>query len=635
MSIRRGLVYPPDEFDNLQNNKVKMRVYPSNADKTAFSQKYNHSSQMSPHELKQLELRFKDLPKNKRPYLMSEHSTNEKDRLGRITNVYYNSADKWLWADATIFPEKKEEFKQFMHGTDENPGGGVSLCYEVSRDIINLREISCVKRGDFSGARVEVCHSKEGVAFISCPLNSGFFSPLDDALRMSEDANTNNQRNADDDVGDCVYEHGSGEKEGESGISSQIISFGSGNYVVSHSSLVDPAREYLENEGVKNPNIIVEDVSEFDKMEEGARRAMLASLIHSGRRQHSSMQEETERKAQEDEIEEMRSAVETTRSILPQDISGFSDRVIKAIGENIRLKPDVRTVAKISAQTIEQERERAATLMSEKKKLEAENRDLIERVKMLGGGQPKRARVEHGGASKPPVIDFMSFWKDSLKTPSAFAHSSSSSSSSSSSAQSGARRSAKRSEPETPRSSSSSSSSFPSHAKKVEHSAPKKSTEQELYEKHTWNGFSLFPDPATSSETQIICHSASKEASLRKTIDPERVSPLQISSDFMEAIRTGRRDVGPIPRDLFENNMMQTWPQGFTALLHSFNTGAAETNGQVGLRGLKEMGKAHKWDAHKWAPRIDTSQSTPAEFRITDLEKFDPTSRDLRLSWTC
>lgn len=604
-----------------------MRVYPSRRDKVAYSKKYKHGSQMTSHELKQLELAYLDIPRDKLPFLMREHSNTEnvRDRLGHITNVYFNERDGWLWADAEIFPHKKEEVKAFINS---GRGAEVSLSYEVSKKLIKLKEISCVGSGDFKGASIVVCHSadKRKGGEVIIPLKNCAPFPISVLRRMADESNNRNEdrRLSDDD--DATLEDDSDNDEEQqsssSRISDQIVRLNSGAYVVASDALVEKARAYLQSTGVVDPEIHVEDVSALDNLGEDQRRAMIASMIHTSRISHSSAQAENAEREREAETQRLRAAAETTRRILPSDISNLSPKFIEGLGSAISNTPSARAVAEVAEQTVLQERAHSKTLSSANKKLMRENKTLVERLRILGGA-PMSSTVSHSSSSalraKRPaygteqtsqIPNFMDFFRNAdLQKPS-----SSSSSSSSSLRQQKGRETAKRTSREAPSkgrmpsssAASSSSKEFFSHS-----SSSSTGTEEEmdLYDRFTWNGMSLYPDPNEEDTFQVVSHSSdTRVATVADSVaEMKDIHPLKVTRDLLLAIQDGSRDVGCVPRDLFSDNIGRHSPQLLTSILYATNAGAVETNGMLGLRGLSQLGTPHKTDSCGFMPRLSTS----------------------------
>ncbi len=396
-----------------------------------------------------------------------------------------------------------------------------------------------------------------------------------------------------------------------------------GTYVVSHSSLAEQARDFLTGKGIVNPKIQVEDPSAFDDIKDPAeRRQAIAGVMAQARLAHNSTLEANSELTRKEDEANMRKTAESVKMLISD--GNVSDKVISGLGNALLTDPKARAVAEVAKTTIAMKEAHAETLSKELEKEKRENAALLERIKMMGGSTDSTKRRKHSGSSSSSEPrDFMAIFNTIYGGGSAPSSSSSSSSSSSPVPK-------KQAEPE----------------KRLEHGrGAKRSTrdessshQEELHTKYRWNGVSLFPDPSKESmkivshsstgsqiitfpdQERVVKHSSSGMPTI--TLSPEtNIPPLKISSEILASIMKGERDIGDGVRpDLLSNSMFGIHPQGFVALMHSIETGAIETNGDLNIRGWAQKEKKHSTNGLKFIPRIP--RDAPAHLRV-DRKKFD------------
>ncbi len=582
MSVRKSFRYSQKDYDENSWNFVKAKLYPSTEVKGAYSKRYKHSSQFTPDELKRLARTHNALPENKKPFIMSEHSENPSDRIGRVTNLYFADSDGWLWADGTIFPEKKDEVRRLMRESD---GGlaGVSLCYAVSDSSKKMVEFSIVKNPDFAGAQIICCHSAEDQqeAYVLWPNTRPPILP-------------------------SLINKMSGE---ESTISERLVRLRNGSYVVCNDSDVAEARDYLQTQGFEDPVIIVENPDDYDP-------TVLAASMAEARIAHSSAAEENEARELNEELNRTRHIAGIVGGIIPE---GASSTLVEKIGTTMMSNGPARAVAEIALTRLNEEKARSDALSTQLKKQQAQLNAQSERLKMLGGGDPKQRRLHSHSSSSPGVVNFMDIFNALHNKKSSSSPSSSSSSSSSS----------------TPR--------------RVEHSAPSSRKREErplttdtdaddskvdLHEAFSWAGMSLYPDPhAPKPGDSIVSHSSTGSQCVRFPEGTQtRTAPLQISSGILRGICDGKRDIGTgFNSDLLQNSMANHHPKWFTALMYAVGEYPPEVNQDLGVCGWDDKHKPNRHSGQLYVPTV-TRDSRATERRIdvdsaVDWQKIGPTTR--------
>jgi len=150
-----------------------IKIYPSTEAKNVKLGPNRNRPALQPDVLERWASEFNPPDSSMRPlHFMYEHGTKKNDRVGKVSRLFYNRKDGWLWGEVEgLTPEVKGVFERGRLD-------GVSLCYQFSGGHLTPLEVSAVQQPDFPQSRVIVCHNDSGDQQLIWPLCYGL-APLE------------------------------------------------------------------------------------------------------------------------------------------------------------------------------------------------------------------------------------------------------------------------------------------------------------------------------------------------------------------------------------------------------------------------------------------------------------------------
>lgn len=574
--------------------KVEVKLYPSSIVKDTTVSTGERST-WSPQQLRQLARNFKELDENDRPYIVVEHSVNEKDRLGRVTGMTYNEVDGWLWVEGRIKEDKKRQFEDAHVYNDGKKG--VSLCYVIGKDYKGFLEFSFVKKPDFENASLVRYHSESGLlATIHCLGPEDVPAELNSARkRMSE-----HQPVVEDD-----------DNQPSGGLEDYSTKYmeDNGEYVISSHEHFEGVRAHLLKLGVENPKITVANVGFINSLPEHQRDLFIAGLMS---REEKRTEDANRAEADAAYKKEVAEAMNLTLSIAESNPLLADDATKRQLGEVIMTNKAGRLVAQAATHALAQRDKEIADRVAEidalKKQLEKKERTTValrERTQILAH------------AAQAPMTDFQKCWNECMAraekqgVPPLSVTTSSTSSSSSLKASLDAGATIK---------------SHSASAKRVR-SDRDESREKAiaLHKQSTWMGVSLHPHP--DDTVKIVQHSASDDSTRAHVVDRTKVpSDLEHSIGLYRELVSGRRKAGydRVKRNR-TNALGNVCPTMMLALMHATN-GPVECNGEAGIYGFEDkLPEGFADDVKHLLPFFEHSRKSKyTSRRVTAEDMFSP-----------
>jgi hypothetical protein len=349
-----------------QNNNevsyVKGRVYPSSDVPYILSKKEGKRPRFTRAELIDRAQKFHNLSPQDRPRLRYNHSTNPRDEIGMVKNLWFNDSDGWLWMEAAIYHHHRNNASQFLRNGIFRKG--ISLTFSVKNQYKDFVEISLVPNPDFEGAFVEEFHNLEFPDLFVLPLRTAQFA-LPPPPPFSFMAAPQPQAPQGQPPAAPSGQQQQPQQQPTNELDKYYQRIDSGHWVVYDASKVPAIQQLALSRGVDPRMVIHQDISSLSGMPAEAQQAIIAGLLAQNQIATQRLQQEEMAKQQQTiqaTLGEIKPIVDYASSFVPEgpDRAAIAQQmaVSMAVDPKLRAMGDILGQAMQSTKALQEENQR-------------------------------------------------------------------------------------------------------------------------------------------------------------------------------------------------------------------------------------------------------------------------------------